>query len=125
MSSNAAKPVLLWAAFNAVLLAIIVGYGGTWFDYGLTSGAVTIVLLWALAVLAGRRRHGVPVRRYRVVGASGAPLALALACLFGGLAVIFGFWFVPIVFFPLLPPVLLTARRRSGPERVGEQSRAD
>ena len=125
MSSNAAKPVLLWAAFNAVLLAIIVGYGGTWFDYGLTSGAVTIVLMWALAVLAGRRRHGVPVRRYRVVGGSGAPLALALACLFGGLAVIFGFWFVPIVFFPLLLAVLLTAGRRSGPERVGEQSRAD
>lgn len=125
MSSNAAKPVLLWAAFNAVLLGIIVGYGGSWFDYGLTSGAVTIVLLWALAVQAGRWRHRVPVRRYRVVGASGAPLVLALACLFGGLAVIFGFWFVPLVFFPLLLAGVLAAGRRTGPERVAEHSPAD
>ena len=125
MSSHGAKPVLLWALINAVLLGIVVVYGGSWFDYGLTSGAVTIVLLWALAVHTGRWRHRVPVRRYRTTGASGAPLALALACLFGGLAVVFGFWFVPVACYPLLGALLLAAGRRTGPERAEEHSAID
>lgn len=79
----------LWAGINAVLAGMLIAFWGPTAVWRLAMywAAVAIVVLFGLAVLRPRphRPHRSPA------GGTGAPsLALALACLVGGLAWVFG-----------------------------------
>jgi hypothetical protein len=111
-----APVVFVWAGFMAVLTVIHVFYGGGLFPLGLIAGDVTLSALFGLAVVVSQHRHELPVARYRMLAGGEAAVVGAIACLFGGLAVVFGFWFVPLVAFPLLAAGMLAFRRRSGPQ---------
>jgi hypothetical protein len=109
---RAALPVVVWTGFNAILAVILVLFTSH-------SKAIELALYWSsvglLVVLAGvvlvpDRRRG----RQSVAGASavtGAPaVALAGACLFGGLAWVFGTY---LAYFAVPPLAFCVGRWRT------------
>ncbi|HZU80964.1 MAG TPA: hypothetical protein VE991_13685 [Acidimicrobiales bacterium] len=115
--------VLAWGLVNAALLLILAGFGGSAMELWLYGGACGLVGLFAAAAFVSSRRHPLPVRRYRVVPETEAAAALAVACAFGGLTLVFGLWFVPLVVPPFAVAVSLFATKRPGARQVTATAR--
>lgn len=93
-----------WAAINAALAGVLVGFGGPTSDFRIPLywGSVGLLTLAGAAALLRAPRP--PAKKH----ASGAPsLAFAGACFFGGLAWVFG----PYLAYFALPLLALGAGR--------------
>lgn len=104
----------LWALINACLAGLLIAFWGPTAVWRLAMywAAVTIVILFGLAVLRPRRPHRSPA------AGTGAPsLALALACLVGGLAWVFG---VYLAYFALPLLAFCVGRWRLERQAVGQ-----
>jgi hypothetical protein len=89
-----------WALLNAAFVVVLVGYGGSAIALGCYAGACAIVAIVASVVHVSRRRAGTD-RRFRVPTGGEVPVVAAAACAFAGLAVVFGYWFLPVAVLPL------------------------
>ncbi|PXY22207.1 hypothetical protein [Prauserella muralis] len=100
----ALKPVLVvlgWAAFNAVLVLLMLVYGENALFIGMYGAAVGLALLVAGAVFLGRRDPAGQGRR-TVAVASQSGLLFALAAVLAGAGLIFGYWLTGFAIIPLL-----------------------
>jgi hypothetical protein len=113
--------VLVWGAFNTILVSILAGFTASGFvggagpagalAFSLYATSTTLVFLIALAVWAGKRRRAV----LRVPPRPGAALLLALAVAVSWLGLALGGWVAYLAIAPLAAAVAVEVYPRELP----------
>ncbi|GEC05351.1 hypothetical protein SSP24_30060 [Streptomyces spinoverrucosus] len=100
-----------WGALNGVLLAVLAVYGESSMVFWLWGGAVVLLALVALAVLAACRSGPDQHVRYRVPDrGAGAVVPAAFGLLLVALAFVYGLWLLALAGPLLLVAVALAVR---------------
>jgi hypothetical protein len=118
--SSALAVVVLWAAMNALMAAMLAGFvaaglGGSMFVAEVYGGSSALVFLLALLVSQARRRRLRPVERgYRQPRRPAVAVLLAVTGALLWLGLPFGIWVPILAAVPFTAAVLLegTARHR-------------
>lgn len=92
-----------WALYNGMWMAVEGGFdasartgvGSTWPLY-LYGGAIAIVFVFAALVTMSRWRHPLEPRTHPFAPRGDAALYGALGAFFGGIAVVWGMWWMPL-----------------------------
>jgi hypothetical protein len=106
-----------WGALNGLLLAVLGVYGESTLVFWLWGGAVAVLEVAALAVLASSRRGPEQHTRYRVPrGGGGAVLVAALGTVLAGLGFVYGWWLLGVALPALGLAAGLAARGTRTPE---------
>ena len=113
--------VLVWGAFNTILVAILAGFTASGFvggagpagalAFSLYAISTTLVFLIALVVWAGKRRRA----GLRVPPRPGAALLLAVAVAVSWLGLALGGWVAYLAILPLVAAVVLELYPREHP----------
>lgn len=117
--SSPATVVVLWAAMNALMAAMLAGFvaaglGGSMFVAEVYGGSAALVFLLALAVLLARRRRLQPAERgYRLPRLLVAVLLAATGALLW-LGLPFGIWVPMLAVVPFTAAVLMEVAARTG-----------
>jgi hypothetical protein len=118
---SAATVVAIWGIFNAVLIAVLIGFSASRSGPGLDVilYAASAALVFGLALLAwlAQRRRGAPLARgLRLPPRPAAMLLLAAGVTLAWLALPFGGWLLLAAVVPLTAALIMgvSARRSSG-----------